>query len=48
MTKVQLVCKDCGQRTEAYVLDKGEAEEKRLRPQQARCPRCGSADLRRA
>lgn len=41
MKKVRYLCKKCGLRFVAEVLEPGEAEEKRLSTRQVLCERCG-------
>jgi DNA-directed RNA polymerase subunit RPC12/RpoP len=43
MKKVRYVCKKCGHRFIAEVLEPGEAEEKRLSTRPILCERCGGS-----
>lgn len=43
MKTVQFFCRNCGEKFTAQIYEKGEAEEKRVRPAPVRCPNCGSA-----
>jgi len=38
MIKRKFICRHCGNRFVAEVLEPGEAEEKRIRPVPVRCP----------
>jgi len=48
MIRRRFVCRNCGYRFDADVLEEGEAEEKRMRPARLRCPKCNSAEIDRA
>jgi len=41
MIKKQMICRRCGKRFTAEVLEPGEAEEKRVTSRAVTCPECG-------
>jgi DNA-directed RNA polymerase subunit RPC12/RpoP len=45
MVKRQFICKNCGHKFYAEILEKGEAEEKGLRGAPVRCPQCKSTNV---
>jgi DNA-directed RNA polymerase subunit RPC12/RpoP len=45
--KVSFICRQCGEKFTAKIVEKGEAEEKRLRTSPVRCPRCQSTSIER-
>lgn len=47
MIKRQFICKNCGHKFIAEVLEKGEAEEKGLIAGPVRCPKCNSTSVER-
>jgi DNA-directed RNA polymerase subunit RPC12/RpoP len=47
MIKRKFICKNCGERFVAKVLEPGEAEEKGIRSAPVRCPNCGSTEIER-
>lgn len=47
MITVRFICKNCGERFTAQILEKGEAEAKRMPTAPVRCPKCGSSAIER-
>jgi len=47
VTTARLICKKCGHKFTAEILEKGEAQEKRLSTSPVLCPKCRSAELER-
>ena len=47
MITVKFICKNCGESFSAQVLEKGEAEEKRLPTSPVQCPKCHSITIER-
>jgi len=45
--KQRFICKNCGEVFTEEILELGEAEEKRIRPIPVKCPKCGSANVKR-
>ena len=41
MRKIRLICKKCGHKFTAEVLEPGEKKEKRITSHPIRCPECG-------
>jgi DNA-directed RNA polymerase subunit RPC12/RpoP len=41
MVRKKFICKRCGTKFEEEVLEKGEAEERRLPTRPLVCPKCG-------
>lgn len=41
------MCRKCGYKFEAEVLEEGEAKEKKIRPVPVQCPRCHGTDIER-
>lgn len=44
----RFICRQCGHRFQAEVLEPGEAEERRIRPAPVRCPKCRSTNVETA
>jgi len=47
VNKVRFICRNCGHRFSADIVEEGEAEEKRLRTSPVRCPECGRTSVER-
>jgi DNA-directed RNA polymerase subunit RPC12/RpoP len=47
VVKVRFICRKCGCKFTADVLEKGEAEEKRVPTSPVRCPECGGTSVER-
>ena len=47
MKKIGYICRQCGEKFTADILEPGEAEEKRIRPARVSCPLCGSKAVER-
>lgn len=47
MHKVRLICRKCGLKFTAEVLDEDEAEDRRRRSSPVRCPHCNSTEIER-
>jgi len=45
MIEVRVICRQCGKKFTATILEDGEAEHKRVRTSPVSCPRCRSTDI---
>ncbi len=45
MIRKKFQCRNCGERFEADVFEKGEAEQKRLPSGPVHCPNCNRTDV---
>ena len=48
MRKQKFICRKCGERFVVEIIDREEAQEKRVQIHPVRCPRCRSQEVEHA